>query len=400
MSEKYQIIVYIVQEWDTFHRRPMLEALARNARGQAHLLLVAPLLSPLGLLGWRGGPRVRRKPGLRRLSENVALLTPVVWLLGTGRLPWLRRLPQRALASQVRHALRQIGPPDAQRVEWVFRPEQAPLVGLAPGALLVYECYDEYTRSPVDGAPVPRLVEQEDILLRKAGLVLTTSEHLYRSRSARHPRVVYTPNGVDYGLFAQARESTLAIAEELHRIPSPRIGFVGNVSETSIDYPLLEDLARRHSEWSLVLVGPANEVSLKTRRRLGSLPNVHFTGWIERARLPSFLKGFDVALIPFSTGPWNLARNPLKLWEYLAAGKPVVATRIPEIEKYADAVYLTSTPAEFEAAVRTAIERHTPGRAERGAELAREHSWERLTARVLAQALAAASDSVAPGVSP
>ncbi len=363
----------------------MLEALARNAIGQANVLLVNPMLSLRELAG------ARRKPGVRRLSENLALLTPVMWLPGAGRSRWLTGLGNRTLAAQIECALRRTGPPNVRRIEWVFRPEQVSMVGLARGAFVVYECYDEYTRSQHDGALISEIAREEDALLAKAGLVLTTSETLFQSRSSRHPRVVYTPNGVDYELFARARESDLPVAEELTRASHPCIGFVGNADEMSVDYPLLEELARRRPEWSLVLVGPADDVSADTRRRLTGRGNVYFTGWVERPRLPSVLKGFDVALIPFSTHPWNEARNPLKLWEYLAAGRPVVATRIPEIEKYAEAVYLTATPAEFEAAISDALKSPSPERLLRGMELARQHSWDRLTRQTLAEVLAAAS---------
>ncbi|MEK7874176.1 MAG: glycosyltransferase [Chloroflexota bacterium] len=381
----YHIIVYLVSAWDTFHRRPMLEALARNALGQAHVLLVNPMLSVLEL------SRARNKTQVRRLSENMALLTPVVWLPGAGRLPLLAHLRKRTLTAQIEDALRRTGPPDARRIEWVFRPEQLSRVGLARDSFVVYECYDEYTRSQHDGAPLPELAKQEDTLLTKAGLVLTTSDSLYRSRSARHPRVVYTPNGVDYDLFARARLPALPVAKELESIPGPRIGFVGNASETTLDYSLLEELAGRRPEWSLVLVGPAEDVSADTRRRLTGRGNVYFIGWVERRRLPSFLKGFDVALIPFSTHPWNAARNPLKLWEYMAAGRPAVATRIPEVEKYAEVVSIAESPSEFEAAVCAALEHPSPDRLRRGAELAQEHSWEHLTRQTLAEVLTAAS---------
>ncbi len=382
----YHIVVHLVHAWDTFHRRPMLEALARNAIGQANVLLVNPMLSLRELAG------ARRRPGVRRLSENLALITPIMWLPGASRLRWLTELGKRTLAAQIEQTLKRTGPPNARRIEWVFRPEQVSKIGLARGSFVVYECYDEYTRSQHDGALLSDIARQEDALLAKAGLVLTTSETLYQNRSSRHPRVVYTPNGVDYELFARARESDLPVAEELSRTSHPCIGFVGNAGETSVDYPLLEELARRHPEWSLVMVGPAEDVSADTRHRLTGWGNVHFTGWVERKRLPSFLKGFDVALIPFSTHPWNEARNPLKLWEYLAAGRPVVATRIPEIEKYAEAVYLAATPAEFEAAITDALEHPSSERLRRGAELAREHSWEQLTRRTLSDVMSTMKD--------
>jgi len=390
----YQIIVYLVSAWDTFHRRPMLEALARNAVGQANVLLVNPMLSLRELAG------ARRRPGLRRLSENLALLTPVMWLPGARRLPWLTEMGNRTLAPQIERALSRTGSPDARRIEWVFRPEQVSMVGLAHGSFVVYECYDEYTRSFNNGEFIPSVAQQEETLLKKAGLVLTTSESLYQSRSSRHPHVAYTPNGVDYELFTRARDPALPIAQELRSVPSPRIGFVGNASEGLLDYPLIEELFRRHPEWSLVLMGPADEISRETRHRLDSLSNLHFLGWVERHRLPPFLKGFDVTLIPFRIQQWNAARNPLKLWEYLAAGKPVVATRNPEIENHADVLYLASTPLEFEAAICTALEHPAPERIQRGTELSMKHSWDRLTAQVLNQVLAASSASLASGTLP
>jgi glycosyltransferase involved in cell wall biosynthesis len=148
---------------------------------------------------------------------------------------------------------------------------------------------------------------------------------------------------------------------------------VGQINER-LDRELITVVARAHPEWSIVLVGPIlRDLDVGP---LAALPNVHFLGPASLDRLPEFLKPMDVCTVPFHVNEHTRTMNPLKVLEYLAAGKPVVATPLPALRAYGPHVALPSGPREFAAAVEQALADDCEARRRTRAEFAGRHSWE------------------------
>ena len=377
------IVIFLVGEWGTFHRRPMLEALARNLGEKGKLMVVNPIQ---GLRAW---PRLWAACDsiwpvpYRRLDENLSLLAPWIWFPGAGRRGLSSRLTRAIVSSQVRGMLRHLGRKDGDVVvAWVYRPEQIACVGLAGEQVVVYECYDEYRLSSVNGRRLPEVERLEKALLQHADIVFTTARSLFESRAKEHKSVHYAPNGVDFDLFNQAVDGTLPLPDEFNAIPTPRLGYIGNIS-AGLDFDILESLAAAGERWSLVLVGPIEEGVRAQVKVLKQRPNVHFLGWRDRRVLPRYLRGLDVGIIPFKAHGYNYERNPLKLWEYLAAGRPVVCLRVAEAESLDGTIWLADDAYAFVAATREALGGSVADRVARGIEIAREHSWSCLTYEML-----------------
>lgn len=363
------LVIYTIGTWEGFHRRPMLEALARNLRGRGCLLVVEPplaLLNPGNLRDWRPLARAVIR-GTQQLAENL-------WLV---RQTTVRRSQTGFTASRrtVRAALARISPRADRIAALVFRPEQNVLLGLAGEEAVVYECYDEYRVDESD-QPVPGVREKEAVLLEAATVVLTTSLPLWESRSKEHTAVYYTPNGVDFSLFAKAREASLSIPAEIAGLKQPVVGYVGNFAAW-LDTAMIEQVAEALPQFSFAFVGPVT--AGEAAARLGRLPNVHFLGTKPRFALPGYVKAMAVTTNLASATTFSANVMPLKVPEYLAAGKPVVARPVPSLKDLNDVLYLANDAEEAVACLQRALAEDGPELADRRQARARQYDWDVLT---------------------
>lgn len=341
------------------------------AKRGARVLYVEAPLTPMG---------VRRGPGF--LSELRETLRPP---RSAAKHLWVRRhfLPvpyhaatsltnrraanvigQRLLAPVLRRDLLRLGM--RQPIVIAGLPHAADIVvgGHLPRRLLIYHCADDYAH--VRGFPAS-LPQVEAELCRQAQLVITTSETLRETRRQWNPQTHWIPNGADVDHFSK----TAVPAPELADVPRPIVGFVGGLSEW-VDLDLLAFLARQRPGWSFVLVGPLT-VDLASIR---CLPNVRLLGPRAYRDLPAYLAAMDVALIPFKRNDVTFHADPIKAYEYLAAGLPIVATDLPALRRLSHVVHLADSPEGFLAEIDAALARGREwDREERRAEAAR-HSWD------------------------
>ena len=370
------LVAYLVAPYDSFHRRPLIRALGRAISGHGRILCVEP---------W-----VRRLSGarsLRQVEENVYVYQPHVLphesalhCLGSRRAHW------RSNAKRLRRAIAEVMGSDGMRVAWAYKPEQLWLAGLADETHLVYECYDEY-RFDMAGRQRPEICDLETKLLRAADLVFITSEELRPPRSALNDSVNLLPAGVDFELFSSPEADVPA---DLAALPSPRIGHVGNLM-ACLDLDLLRGLVASRPQWSFVHIGPvAQTVDIAGLRKLS---NFHLLGQKPQQELPAYLKGLDAGLMLFEPSPFTRGVDPLKLYEYLAAGIPVVSTRFAPLGPTEEVIWVAEGPAEFTECLELALARPDPERQRVGIELARSRNWP-VAAQQAVDALAALRPSL------
>jgi glycosyltransferase involved in cell wall biosynthesis len=305
-------------------------------------------------------------------SPRLTLLQPVYWLprrirlFGRGVRPWFSRVLRRHLR---RHD-------DWPGIVWVSHPRQVELLDAFPGCPVCYDCMDHYAAF-AEGQRRSRLEEQERALLSRADVVLATSQGIMEraQRTARWVELV--PNGVEWGHFAQATTRSLPRPEELDGLAGQVIGYYGTIASW-FDWDLIVSLAARHPEWDLLLIGPV-------RYRPDHLPgNVRLLGRRPYEALPSYLQHVDVWLYPFRRVPLVEEVDPVKIYEYIAAGRRVVATRTKETSKFAPWVALCDGLHEFEGAIEDALA--SPAGPEQQAAMqafARANTWERRGAQVV-----------------
>jgi glycosyltransferase involved in cell wall biosynthesis len=242
-------------------------------------------------------------------------------------------------------------------------PHAADVLPRLPSRLVVYHCADDY--ASVRGFP-DTLPDLEADLCRRADLVVTTSETLCQARSRFNPHTFWIPNGADVEHFSRLAQP----APELRVLRRPIVGFVGGLSEW-VDLDLVAFLARHRPEWTFVMVGP---IGIDTAG-VEALPNVRLLGPRPYAELPAYLAAMDVGLIPFKRNAVTFHADPIKAYEYLAAGLPVIATDMPALRRLSDVVSLAESPQEFVDGIQAAVNAgREAGRLERQT-AARRHGW-------------------------
>jgi len=235
-------------------------------------------------------------------------------------------------------------------VLWYYTPMALDCTSHLSPLVTVYDCMDEL--SAFKGAPAA-LREREDELFRRADLVFTGGQSLYEAKCDRHPSVHAFPSSIDREHFARARTPTEEPGDQV-MLPRPRLGFFGVIDER-LDIELLDAVARARPDWQLVMIGPVVKIdpAILPRR-----DNLHYLGAKSYAELPSYIAGWDLALLPFARNESTRFISPTKTPEYLAAGRPVVSTSIRDVVRpYGDAglVRIADTPDEFVRAAEVAM---------------------------------------------
>ncbi len=309
--------------------------------------------------------------GTRRCSQNLTVLSPL--LIPGLENAAINKLNARLLGFQIGKATADW--PHASPIAlWAFTPAFGPAAARMSPALRIYQCVDEHAAYP--GAP-ECMDSLEEALIMQSDVILTTSRPLFESRRATHPNVVCLPNVADTDLFELVRDGSLRVPQDLIGIRRPIIGFVGNISGFKIDPMLLRRVADINPDKSFVLIGDVGlGESATSLKPLDAVPNIHLLGPRHYKDLPRYIKGFDVCMIPFVVNGVTAKCLPMKLFEYMASGKPIVATATPPLLEYADQCYLARDHEEFSSAVQRALEETPTGReAHQRVQTARAHGW-------------------------
>lgn len=371
--------------WDgnRFPEHHVAEQLARRCP----VLFVDPPLSPVTALQH---PELRvsmREHRLRLVSPSLARLTPLA-PPGKDRV-LVSTLTDLVVRRAIHFATATLG--GCVRALITNNPQHA-LFGASGEATRVYYAADDYTAgADLMGRSVERLRRSEARIAGAADLVVAASVPIAERWECAGRRVLLMPNGCDDRLFAGTDAALLPDDVDL---PSPVVGFFGHLSKR-IDLEMLAAVAHRGR--SLLLVGPRQATfPLALLTGVLDLPNVRWVGAKPFAALPSYLRCVDVGIVPYADTPFNRASFPLKVLEYLAAGRGVVATDLPAVRWLAtDLVTIASEPTAFADAVDEALTQgRPPDVVARRRAFAAEHSWSRRV-RVLAEALGLGPDPAA-----
>ncbi|MBW4560843.1 MAG: UDP-galactopyranose mutase [Mojavia pulchra JT2-VF2] len=263
---------------------------------------------------------------------------------------------------------------------WYYTPMAIAFTRHLQPQAVIYDCMDEL--SAFKGAS-PTLKNYEAELFRRADLVFTGGQSLYESKVNQHPNVYAFPSSVDVPHFAQARTTTEEPADQAN-IPHPRLGFFGVIDER-MDIELLRGIADARPDWHLVIIGPVVKIDPAT---LPQRENIHYLGSKDYKELPTYLAGWDLAMLPFARNESTRFISPTKTPEYLAAGKPVVSTTIRDVVRpYGDSklVRIADTVSDFVTAIEQAMQEDTPasGWLSRVDSFLEQISWDRTWASMM-----------------
>ena len=309
------------------------------------------------------------KPGL-----TVYALPPVLPFFNKFR--FVNKLNQKRIAHYVRKRMAQHGMKDP--VLWVYSPVTVDCVDQIPHSALVYDCVDRH--SAYGGLMNPRLVDDMELeLAAKCRQVFATATGLAERLKKANENTVFIPNGANFERFSQAAED-LPCPEDMEAISKPIFGFVGALQEC-IEYGFLEAAAKAHPEWSFVFIGRENPgVDLS---HLRSMENCYFLGLKPNEQLPAYIRQFDACLNLFASGDLSKDVSPLKFYEYLATGKPIVSTPQPDqVMEFTPLIHIAATAEEFSLCLAASLEDTDPSRTAARMAEGRKSSWDARVAQM------------------
>jgi len=260
---------------------------------------------------------------------------------------------------------------------WFYSAAFGDLANHIPHSLLIYDCMDEL--SAFRGAPAS-LIAQEKLLLENADVVFTGGKSLYEAKKQLSDKVWCYPSSVDSAHFEQALDEQTTVPSDLANVAHPVVGYYGVIDER-IDYELLGNVARQNPHVSFVMIGPVVKVDPAD---LPQAANLHYLGGKSYSELPSYLKGFDVAMMPFALNESTKFISPTKTLEYLAAHKPIISTAIYDVVRdYSDIIPIVNNAEEFSNALAGFLQETTDQRAlrlKKGQTILQAVSWDKTVA--------------------
>jgi len=248
-------------------------------------------------------------------------------------------------------------------------------LGLHLKELLQPQSYTYYMRDYLIKVPYwrkhgeriePQVIELADTVVNNSTLYAE-----YGAKFNTHSYMV--GQGCDVSLFND-EGNTIEIPKEFKDIPKPVLGYVGYLTSMRLDIELLEFMAKTKKEWSIVLVGPEDEDFKNSA--LHQLGNVFFLGSKDASELPAYVKGFDIAMNPQVVNDWTIGNYPRKIDEYLAMGKPTLATKTKAMEMFQEYVYLGNTKEEYIQLAEKALEENSEALKKKRIDFAKSHTWE------------------------
>jgi len=261
---------------------------------------------------------------------------------------------------------------------WYYFPVFLELIRSLGPDRVVYECMDNYVALShnTPGSIVAGVKEREARLLQRADIIFYGSQTLMDERSGHRHKSRHFPTGVDTEHFARGMEGQAPLPADIKGLQKPMLGYWGAVDQR-IDYAVLDRCARQRPDWSIVLIGPMVTISERDISSFLALPNVHWLGPKAYQELPRYARAFDICMLPFKTTDEGKYLNPTKTLEYLAAGRPVVSTKIPEIERfYSDMVAVAQSGSDLVRKCESILAREPdPVEQDRRLAKAKGHSW-------------------------
>ena len=375
-SENRDIVIVARDVWSEVRRRRHFLAAEWSRRHR--VLFVEPPVSVPRLLTGRLDPSQKEQKSAtfllkppRKVADNIYVVTPIKPFIDSA--PGLRDLNGLAFKRTVQYAVEHLG--FIQPILWITPEYGVRLLDSVPHSVSVYDVTDDWTQAGIPDAQKQRISEDDRTLLSRADIVFVVSPKLLELKKPIRPDAILMPNGVLHEMYEAAEGS--AAPDELRPAPPPRVGYTGTLHEDRLDIGFIRRVAERgRGRYSLVLVGP-NLLTPAAIDALGRHKNIFIIPAQPFDRLPAFLANFDVCMIPHLLTPFTHSLDPIKAYEYLASGRPIVSTPVDGILPLKDYVALADNSDGFHDAIEFAIAGNGVSDSETRRAVARENSWEK-----------------------
>ena len=382
MIKNRDIIVIGIQAWDIeigSNCKNISEEFAKNNR----VLYVNSPLDRISMFRLRKLEKIQkririvksRKAELIEISNNIWNLYPaniiesISWIKSPKLFDWLNKINNQRFAKQISWAIEKLGFKD-----FIIFNDSDMFRSYYLKELLKPETYIYYTRDNLIAVDYWKKqgVRIEAQHMKKADLVVANSPYLAALAKKFNSNSFYVGQGCDTSLFDT--KLVTSVPSDIQNIPKPIIGYIGALLSLRLDISVLEHIAKSRPRWSVVLVGPEDETFIASSLHL--YKNVYFLGNKTGNELPSYLNQFDVAINPQVLSPVTIGNYPRKIDEYLAMGKPTVATKTEAMSVFADYTYLAENKEEYISFIEKAISEDNDQIRQERKEFASGHTWE------------------------
>ncbi len=315
--------------------------------------------------------------GVREVRPNLFVYSPVI--VPFHRFSLVRSFNDWLLQASLKYYQKKLGL--KKPIIWTYNPLILKLAKSMDYQKLVYHSVDDLAAAP--GVDPKTILSNEAELLQAANAVFCTSRKIEEHcKKQAHGKTYYFGNVVDYQHFSRARNAR-ELPIEYSSIPGPRIGFIGALSSYKFDVDSVLSVARKRRDWQWVLIGKVGEGQPDSQMEaLRGESNIHFLGPKSYENLPDHLAAFNVAVIPCPLNEYTQSMFPMKFFEYMAAGKPIVARNIDSLQEYLDFFYPYQDGAMLEMQISAAMERGVAYPEDSDA-LALENTWAKRLEKML-----------------
>lgn len=303
----------------------------------------------------------------RRVNHNLYVVSPI-FLPVQGTL-LLDRVNNVLITMQLK--LLQFFLKVKKPILWIGNVRVADFISHFNQQLVVYHVSDRLDECPYTHNK-EKLRLRETTISQKSDLIVCVSKKLYEWKKDSKANVHYLPHGVDFTLFREAGEQNICL-EELDKIPKPIAGYFGTMTANN-DIELLLYCAHKLPDVSFVFAG---QITGGDYSELLQMPNVYYLGRLPYEKIPFLCAGFDVCMLQWKINAWIRHCNPLKLFEYMASGRPIISVHIDEVaEKYSDVISIANNKKEFCNAITWELRNDTAERRNSRIRIAEQHSWD------------------------
>jgi glycosyltransferase involved in cell wall biosynthesis len=352
MIKNRSIICFGGEDWWYHHPHSKNHLMRRFARAGNKVIFVnsislgLPSLKHKDLL-----PRIYRKLKsyaklVRQTEEGIKVVSPPTIPFFGSRIA--RAINRQLLYSQIGLLARQSGMRDP--ILWIAIPTAVEVIGKLNESLVIYQVSDKYDQNTFDHATDPSVVRSlHEKALSRADIVLYSGTKLFNEATKSLTNSYLLEQAVDFDHWS--RVSQIKVAPEIAKIPGPRIGYFGAIDPWLIDQQMITKAARTHPDWQWIFIG-----NRARGMEIDSLPTVHFLPPVPYNDLPSYAAGFDVCVLPWDVrNSFTSYGSAIKVREYMATGKPVVISALPEYERFRDVLRIAESGDEFPHLVEDAL---------------------------------------------
>ena len=373
MLTNRSIICFGGEDWWYHHPHSKAHLMRQFARAGNKVIFVNSI--SMGLPGITHKdllPRIKRKLGsysklARETEEGITVVSPAsLPFFGTAA---TRSLNRQMIGAQIRKLARSKGL--TKPILWIAIPTAAEMIGEFDESAVVYHVSDKYDANTMDHATDPALIRKlHEHAIKASDLVFYSGRKLFDEATEGCDHSFLLEQGVDYDRWSKVK--TLTVAPEIESIPRPRLGYFGAIEPWLLDQELIKQAAQERPEWQWIFIG-----NLSRGVAIERLANTHFLPPVSYDGLPHFAAGFDVCVLPWETEQaFTSYGSAIKVREYLATGKPVVISPLPEYEPLKDVLRIARSRNEFLRLVDDALHESDPSLAEKRQASVASGTWE------------------------